>query len=74
MTETISNITVENDGFDDAKEQREQFLQTMLPPLNKDAVKLHEVYKLYDLIDETILNRMHHEAIEVLKCEPDELP
>lgn len=45
----------------------------MLPPVNKNATKLDDVYRLNEIIDEVLLSRIETEALTVLSTEPDQL-
>lgn len=42
--------------------------------MNKEAKRLVDVYRLADLIDADVLDRLDNEAIAVLKGPPDDLP
>lgn len=55
------------DEFDKAKIQQDQILQEMVPPINKEATKLTEVYSISKIIEPEILNNLNEEAINLLK-------
>lgn len=64
----------EEDEFDRAKEQQDHVLEELVPKMNKEATKLVDVYNLEELIGFEVLNILNEEAINVLKCSPDDLP
>lgn len=71
----INQSAVEQqDEFDRTKEQQDQLLEEMVPRMNKEAARLVDVYRLIDLIDTDLLDRLDNEAIAVLKGPPDDLP
>lgn len=59
--------TIKEDTFDKMKILREIKLQSMYPPFRKDATKIHEVYSLYDLIPQKVLDSLEEDAIAILE-------
>ncbi len=57
------------DEFDKKRLMGELFLESRIPKVNKLAATISEVYKLNDLIDSSLLNRMDEEALAVLNIE-----
>lgn len=62
------------DNFDLSQAEREQHLESMVPPMNKEAKRLNEVYRLTDLIPESLLNRLDSEAMQLLQTKIEEIP
>lgn len=57
------------DEFDKKRLMSELFMESRVPIVNKTATTLNETYRLTDLIDESLLNRMDEEALAVLNIE-----
>ncbi|XP_031637778.1 uncharacterized protein LOC116350183 isoform X3 [Contarinia nasturtii] len=71
----INQSTKEHkDEFDEVKEQQDNVLEEMLPKVNKDAIKLTDVYCLENLIQLDILDSLKADAINLLKASHDDIP
>lgn len=73
-TATKTDIADEKDDFDINQQKRSEHLDKIIPPMNKAAKKLDEVYKLPDLIALGLLVRLETEAAELLRTDPQDIP
>lgn len=62
------------DEFDQKRQQLEENLQAMLPPINTNAKKIEDVFTLNQLIDQSLLDRLNEEALALLKTAPEHMP
>ena len=62
------------DEFDKSKILQDQLLEDMIPKMNKEATKLHEVYCITDLIEPAILEKLETDAVKVLKTNSEDIP
>lgn len=71
-----SSIKIDDtkDAFDVSQADREMHLESMVPPMNKDAKRLDEVYRVTDLIEASLLDRLDAEAMQLLQTKVDEIP
>lgn len=74
FTEIMESKASVKDQFDVKRKQQEETLSLMLPPLNKEAKKIEEIYALTELIDVSLLERLNDEALEILKTAPEHMP
>lgn len=45
-----------------------------MPPVNRNAAKLTEVYSIMQIIEPEILNSLNKEAVQLLKTNINEMP
>lgn len=62
------------DEFDKEKIEQDRIMEEMMPQMNKEAVKLNEVYKIADIIEPKILDSLNDDAVKLLKMSADEMP
>lgn len=62
------------DEFDLMRQQQEDNLQSMLPPVNMDTNKIECIYTLNQLIEQSLLDRLNEEALAILKTAPEHMP
>lgn len=74
FAEFSSSLANGEDEFDKAKIQQDRILEEMVPPVNKEAAKLTEVYNIPQIIEPEILNDLDEEALNLLKRPINELP
>lgn len=62
------------DTFAIKKIEQEEYLKSMIPPVNRNAKTLSEVYNVTDLIDPILFDRMDEEAHALLKTPFSDIP
>lgn len=69
LEETVSNVEVDRSDLSVELTESDNVLNTALPPCNRDATIVTDVYNAYDIIPEEILETLYTKAKEILDDE-----
>lgn len=67
LEQTVSNVDIDRLDLSTPLPEAEYITNTLLPPCNRDATNVKDVYNVYDIVPESKLDTLKEVALEILE-------